>query len=131
MYKIEKTDFGVKLTFVGFIKKDEMANWVKESEQLIRSLPSKFGVFVDMRNLKPLPNDAEMEMQKGQKLYKEKGMERSVVILANAITAMQFKRIGQETGIYQWERYIDASKVTNWEEIGIQWLVRAEDPDKK
>jgi hypothetical protein len=130
MYKIEKTDFGAKLTFDGYMKQDEMAKWVVESKQFISSLPSKFGVFVDMRGLKPLALDTEMEMQKGQKLYKEKGMERSVVILANAVTTMQFKRIAQETGIYQWERYIDASKVSNWEEIGKNWLVKAEDPDK-
>lgn len=130
MYKIEKTDYGVKLTFDGFIKKDEMAKWVEESNQFINSLPSKFGVLVDMRDLKPLDHDTEMEMQRGQKLYKEKGMERSVVILANAVITMQFKRIARETGIYQWERYIDASKVPNWEEIGINWLVKGEDPDK-
>jgi hypothetical protein len=51
-------------------------------------------------------------------------MDRSVVILANSVTTMQFRRIAQETGIYQWERYIDASKVTNWEEIAIDSKVR-------
>ncbi len=131
MYKIEKTDFGVKLIFDGFIKQDEMAKWVAESVQFIRSLPSRFGVLIDMRNLKPLSDDAEKEMQKGQKLYKEKGMERSVVILSSAVTTMQFKRIAQETGIYEWERYIDASKVSNWEEIAKKWLVDSQDPDKK
>jgi hypothetical protein len=57
-------------------------------------------------------------------------MERSVVILSNTVTTMQFKRIAQETGIYQWERYIDASKTQNWEGIGKKWLVNAIDPDK-
>ncbi|HMV41143.1 MAG TPA: hypothetical protein PK079_09135 [Leptospiraceae bacterium] len=60
-----------------------------------------------MRTLKPLPPESQIHMQEGQKLYKEKGMVRSVVILANTITKLQFKRIAQETGIYQWERYID------------------------
>jgi hypothetical protein len=130
MYKIEKTDYGIRITFDGFIKQDEMAKWVTESTQFIRSMPSKFGVLVDMRGLKPLSHEAEMEMQKGQKLYKEKGMMRSVVILANKVTTMQFKRIAQETGIYQWERYLDASKATNWEEVGNKWLTNADDPDK-
>ena len=130
MLKTEKVDYGVKLTFAGFIKKEEMAQWVLEAEKIISTLPSKFGVFVDMRDLKPLPHDAELEMQKGQKLFKQKGMERSVVILSNAVTTMQFKRIAQETGIYQWERYIDASKATNWEESGKKWLVSSIDPDK-
>ncbi|HEX2957077.1 MAG TPA: hypothetical protein VHO70_09590 [Chitinispirillaceae bacterium] len=130
MYKIEKTDYGAKLTFDGFIRQEEMAKWVTESIQFIHSMPSKFGVLVDMRGLKPLSHDAEMEMQKGQKLYKDKGMERSAVILANSVTTMQFKRIAQETGIYQWERYIDSSKVTSWEEVSKNWITKAVDPDK-
>ncbi|OEU57610.1 MAG: hypothetical protein BA871_10695 [Desulfuromonadales bacterium C00003096] len=69
-------------------------------------------------------------MQDGQKLYKEKGMVRSVVILDNVITKMQFRRIGKETGIYEWERYIDASSVADWEKIGIDWLSKGIDPDK-
>jgi len=130
MFKIEKADYGIRLTFGGFIKKEEMAQWVAESQKVLPSLPSKFGVFVDMRDLKPLPPDAELEMQKGQKAFKQKGMERSVVILSNAITTMQFKRIATETGIYQWERYIDASVSGDWEEKGKKWVVGAIDPDK-
>ena len=130
MYKIERTDFGVRLIFDGFMKQEEMAKWVAESEQFVKSLPPKFGVIVDMRGLKPLTAEAEKEMQNGQKLYKKSGMERSAVILSSAVVTMQFKRSAQETGIYQWERYIDASKVANWEEVAKKWLVNAEDPDK-
>lgn len=42
MYKIEKTNFGVKLTFEDFIKRDEMAKWVEESKQILRTVHSKF-----------------------------------------------------------------------------------------
>ncbi len=52
-----------------------------------------------------------MLMEEGQKEYKERGMTRSVVILDSAIMAMQFKRLAKDTGIYQWERYIDASTI--------------------
>jgi len=54
-----------------------------------------------MRTLQPLPADAQTLMRDGQKLYKEKGMVRSVVILDNVITYMQFLRIGKEMGIYE------------------------------
>ncbi len=129
MYKIEEKSYGVKLTFGDFINKDEMSMWLQESEKVMPRLPDKFGVFVDMRTLKPLPQDAQEEMEKGQKLYKQTGMVRSVVILNNSITTMQFKRIAKKTGIYEWERYIDASATSNWEEVGINWIVKAEDPD--
>jgi hypothetical protein len=129
MFKIEKKDFGFKLTLGGFINVDEMKQWVEESKKALLITPKQFGVFVDMRELKPLPPESQSFMQEGQKLYKQKGMQRSVVIVQNAITKMQFKRIAKETGIYAWERYIDASEVTNWEKIGKDWICDEIDPD--
>ncbi len=129
MYQIERKDYGYYLTFGDLIKADEMNQWVKESKQEMLSAPPQFGVFVDMRTLAPLPEDAQMAMQEGQKLYKAKGMTRSVVIVNSKITKMQFMRIAKETGIYEWERYIDATAVPNWEEVGVAWLTNAADPD--
>ncbi len=130
MYKIEKTGYGVKLTFSGFIKTDEMKEWVAESQITVTSLPPKFGVFVDMRELKALAPDVQLIMQEGQILYKKAGMERSVVILQSALVTSQFKRVAKESGIYEWERYIDSSKTPGWEETGKKWLVSKIDPDK-
>ncbi|PZX19214.1 hypothetical protein LX69_00881 [Breznakibacter xylanolyticus] len=130
MYQIEKTHYGVRLTFAQTISKEEMSQWVLDSEKFLEDFPSEFGVFVDMRDLKPLTREAEQEMNKGQRLFKEKGMIRSVVILNSAIVTMQFKRIAQETGIYDWERYINAKAEPNWQKMGENWLTKAIDPDK-
>jgi len=86
-------------------------------------------VFVDMRTLKPLPPDAQPIMVAGQQLYKEKGMQRSVVILADAVTTMQFRRLAKESGIYAWERYLDASSNADWKKVGEAWLTQGVDPD--
>jgi hypothetical protein len=129
MYAIEKTLWGYKLTFGDFIQNDEMTKWVDESKTALEGAPAEFGVFVDMRSLKPLPEDAKETMTRGQKLYKEKGMVRSVVILDNPVTTMQFKRIAKESGIDQWERYIDASSHPDWEAKGVAWVKEGTDPD--
>ena len=129
MYSIEKKDYGFKLTFGDFIQKEEMSKWVEEAKAALVGQTGEFGVFVDMRELKPLPKDAVEVIQEGQKAFKEKGMVRSVVILANPVTTLQFKDIGKKTGIYQWERYIDASSVSDWEAVGIAWIKDAKDPD--
>ena len=68
-------------------------------------------------------------MTEGQKQYKMAGMERSVVIVQNALTRNQFKRLAKESGIYQWERYIDAGSVPNWERVGKDWVSLGKDPD--
>lgn len=129
MYSINQKNFGYYLVFGGFIQRDEMKKWVDESEIALENAPDEFGVFVDMRTLKPLPQDSQAHMQEGQKLFKRSGMIRSVVIVNDSVTNMQFKRIAKETGIYEWERYIDASTVSNWEETGLNWIKKGIDPD--
>lgn len=130
MYGIQKTSYGYKLKFGGFIQDDEMKKWVEESKRTLLNKTGKFGIFVDMRELKPLDSNSQAIMREGQKLYKDKGMERSVVIVSTALTRSQFKRIAKETGIYQWERYIDTSSNPDWEKAGIDWIKYGKDPDK-
>jgi hypothetical protein len=129
MYSIEKTNYGFKLTFGDFVKAEEMEQWVSESKQALTGQVDPFGVLVDMRTLKPLPPEAQTVMQEGQKLFKEKGLERSVVVVATSLTAMQFKRLAKESGIYEWERYLDEATEPNWEQKGLSWITEAVDPD--
>ena len=90
----------------------------------------KFYVFADLRELKPLSQEAGALMAKGQEMYRKAGLDRTVVILADAITSMQFKRIAKESGIAAYERYIDASSVKNFKDVGLEWLMNVKDPDK-
>jgi hypothetical protein len=130
MYRIETRDYGYKLTFAGSIKADEMKAWVQESKTILAAGSRKFGVLVDMRELKPLIDDARLFMREGQKLYKRTGMVRSSVAVNSPIIKQQFQRIAMETGIYEWERYIDASSVATWERVGLDWIEHAVDPDE-
>ena len=130
MYKIEKKSFGYKLTFSDIIELDEIKRWVEESKKVLASQAGKFGVMVDMRGLRPLKPDVQAAMVEGQKAFKGKGMERSAVVLANSVIALQFKRLAQESGIYEWERYVDGSKKAEWERVAEAWISHAADPDK-
>ena len=129
MHSIEQKSYGYKITLEGIVSVDEMKQWVEESRKALAGATKEFGVFVDMRTLKPVGTEAQSAMQEGQKLYKEKGMQRSVVILNSSIMKMQFQRIAKETGIYEWERYVDASSVEDFEKVGLNWLRDAIDPD--
>ena len=115
MFNIEKTDFGYKLTFGDFIMAPEMTKWLEDSKKILVESPKEFGIMVDMRNLKPLPEDSQPIMGEGQKMYKESGMQRSCVILDNPTTTLQFKRIAKETGIDAFERYVDTSVTTEFQ----------------
>jgi len=129
MYTTEKTDYGMKYTFGGLISAEECRGWLKESAQLLDESDGGFCVFVDMRTLAPLDPEGQDVMQEGQRLHRQRGMKRSVVILSSPVIRMQFQHIALDTGIYQWERYIDASQTPNWEQVGLDWLLNVIDPD--
>ncbi|MCK5148057.1 hypothetical protein KAR48_14975 [bacterium] len=129
MHKIEKKSYGFRLTFTDAVSAEEMKQWVEDSKAALKGNAGSFGVFVDMRTLRPLSHDAQTFLKTGQKLYKDKGLQRSVVVLNSAVLTMQFKRLAKETGIYAWERYIDASTHPDWEELGIKWIENEIDPD--
>ncbi|MBN2281614.1 MAG: hypothetical protein JXQ65_13615 [Candidatus Marinimicrobia bacterium] len=130
MVKIEKKDYGYKITFSDNVSADEMKQWVEESKKILASAVSGFCVFVDMRTLKPLGPDAQLLLESGQREYKAKGMKRSVVILNTNVIKMQFVRLARETGIDEWERYINATQDSNWEKKGVDWLTKGIDPEQ-
>lgn len=129
MYQIEKRDFGYHITFSGYIRGSEMQEWVEASQKALVGSSKDFGVLVDMRELKPLPHESQGPMEEGQRYYRSKGMARSAVVVDSRVTKMQFQRIANETGIAQWERYIDASSTPDWEKKARSWLTDAVDPD--
>ncbi len=128
MYKIERRPSGYLLTFGGIIDEAEMKRWASESAQALAKETSAFSVVVDMRTLAPLKPEAQSAMVEGQKIYKGKGMTRSSVIVNNAVTAAQFRRLAKESGIYQWERYIDGTR-DQCQKLAVEWARDGVDPD--
>jgi len=130
MHKIERRTYGIRLTFAEMIDLDEMQRWVDEAKRALIDQRGSFGVLVDMRELKPLKPEVQAKMVEGQREFKLHGMERSAVGVASSIIAIQFKRLAQESGIYKWERYLDASQDPNWEKSAEGWISHGIDPDR-
>ena len=131
MYNITKRPSGYILTFSGNIDAEEMQRWKNDSErQLIGETSNSFGVIIDMKNLLPLSAEARNIMVAGQKLYKEKGMKRSAVILNSEEICQQFKTLALQSGIYATERYINAANVSDTIDVAIKWVKDGIDPDK-
>jgi hypothetical protein len=125
VYKIDKTDLGFYLTFAGDMTKAEIESWYVESEHALTGQQSPFGVIIDMRTLAPLPLEAQDVMVRGQSMYRSRGMERSCVILDDAITTIQFMRLARKSGISKYERYINASAHRDWLAKARNWVRHA------
>ena len=130
MYDIEETAFGYELTFSGSMDEAELREWRSDSERTLSSSPESFGVLVDMRELNPLTEDAQELMVAGQHDYRSHGMERSAVLVESAVTKMQFTRLAKESGIYEWERYVDADSWDDPRAVARRWIDDAVEPDE-
>lgn len=129
MYLIEKTDYGIRITFAGFIRAEEMQQWYEESAEVLADVAPDFKVLVDIREMNIIPQDSAEILEKGQQMYEGKGMLRSVVITGDSLVQQQLKRLARESGIFPYERYIDASSTPDWEKLGVRWLERNIDPE--
>ena len=128
MYKVEKTDYGFKLVFEGFIQAPEMKEWYEEVKKALESVSGEFKVLVDMRKMKTLPPDAKAILEEGQRYFVDKGGIGSAVIASNVITKEQQRNIGARSGVGPREVYIDGSQ-PDWEKKALDWLTKGIAPE--
>lgn len=130
MHRIEATKYGYRLSLDGFLQREEVSRLLETMKTTIQPTEKgvTFPVLLDMRNSRAFPADARELMKEAILYCKKAGMERSAVVLNSAIATLQARRLGKETGIDRWARYIDASR-PDWEKVAMAWLVGAVDPE--
>lgn len=130
MYNIEVTDYGMKHTFCGVLDARELRQWYEESKQLVSSLGRQFNMILDMREAKPLGNQAEEIFYEGTKLIGKHGLKRGAVIMENPEVTRQMRLIAKYANVQHKERYIDAVTTRNWEKLSEDWVLEGIDPDR-
>lgn len=129
MFSITPVAYGFKIEFSGFIKAPEMKEWLEKSIVALQKAPQNFKVFVDLSEMKALPEDAAAILAEGQGRFRKAGMQRSAVITKYAIQAMQMERLAKESGISATERYISKEN-PKWHELAMGWITLGRDPNE-
>ncbi len=127
MYEIEVTDFGFKVTFSGHLAPEQAQGYKDELIILMQTLPEKFGILVDMRNLKPLGAESQAIITSSQGLVADR-LTRSATVVNSTILFMQFRRLSKVSHVIDTKRFVDASKTEDWELVGTNWIVDGVDP---
>ena len=131
MYSMERTTYGLFIEVRDTLSKEEAEQWVEDLKAATIDINGEFGAFADLRKVLLLSPESKDAVQAGEVHAREHGLVRSVIILSDEVTALQMKGLARLSGIYEWERYIDASSVENWKEVAVNWVVHAIDPDEK
>jgi hypothetical protein len=86
-------------------------------------------MLVDSRTQKANPPETQEIIKEAMVWLRGHGMERSVVVLDSTVALIQILRLAKASGVYAYERYLDALKDPDWEAKAVDWIVRAIDPD--
>ena len=128
MITTEQTSYGFRIEMRGVVRESDVQAFLEDLDDKTKEMDSTFSVFVDMRTMVPLSHDSLPIMVRCQRLARERGMIRSIVVTTNPATTQQFKRIAGESGIHRTERYLDAEALREWEKIGRDWLIHGIEP---
>lgn len=129
MYKISVREFGFHLQFKGFFDAGMMAAYFDELRKIVlNSGKFRYGNVVDLRFLFPMDEATMKIVGDIQRFNREHGQARSAVILQHPVTARQLIKSSRETGIFEWERFIDARQHESWEKHALKWIIEGVEP---
>jgi len=126
----EPTPYGLRTNIFGFFTLDEANDWRKDYERIVPGLKPGFGQLVDLRDKKAYTPEVNQVIQDVMRYVRKGGLTRSAVIVSSAMTKMQISRLAKETGMYEYERYLDATADKDWERKALDWIQKGVDPDK-
>jgi hypothetical protein len=127
MVQLEETDFGLRVTFHGFMEPEAMSRLLAAVRRRIAPR-EPFGVLTDMRHTLAFPSDTQEVIRSCFLHLKETGMERQALVLNSAIATLQAKRLAREAGILDRCRYVDAAQDPEWEKTATDWLRHGLEP---
>jgi hypothetical protein len=128
MYKIEKTSYGFHTTFGGTLKESEVRQYAAEIDVLRQETKRPYSVIIDIRNLVP-PEPGVLEILKeAQARARECGMQRMSILGQSPIIKSQALQFVFLTDSADMTRYINTSKVENWDKLGLDWAVNGIEP---
>ena len=124
------TEYGFRAHGPGYITPAEARAWFEDLKTRVLALEGKpFGMLVDSRTQKANPPETQEVIKEAMVWLRGHGMERSVVVLDSTVALIQILRLAKASGVYAYERYLDALKDPDWETKAVDWIVRAIDPD--
>ena len=130
IYKIDKTPFGIRVTFDGMMNEEISKDFTKEFLQVLGGINGSVGILIDLRNGKPISPESQNALNDCYYAVMRKGLTRSANIVSSGLMKMQMMRRAKEMGTYDRARYIDSTADKNCERIALDWIERGIDPDK-
>ena len=128
MHNIEATSYGFRLTVTGAMNTAEAEEQKLELLQTLSTCNQPFSLLVDVRGLIPAEPEVFKEIEEMQTACKLMSVRRTAIVFSSPVLKAQIKQGSFVTGTVEVDRFIDASRVHNWEEQALAWVVEGIEP---
>lgn len=129
MYETEPTAYGYKMTFGGFIDRDEMETWASEVRDELDGTPPEWHCYVDMRDLEAMSEEGQRLMATVKSECHDCGLDRVATVVDSPTVRLQFEQMSSGTGGSKGDRYLDEETTEEPEQTAIEWVRDGVDPD--
>lgn len=129
MYKVEKTVYGSRITLGGTLTLEEAQQFSAEVAELRASALGPRGSIVDIRTLVPPESKVVDIITQALGQAVASGVTRVAILVNSPVVKGQAIQVAFLAEAVELIRYFDISKIENWEELSLDWIVNGVDPD--
>ena len=129
MYKIEKTAYGLRVTMGGVYSANEIRTYIEEKEKLISEITGPFSMLVDLRSAIPPDRHDQKLLEESQIRMKRQNLLRMAIITRSPVVHMRGNQIAIDAGIDDRTRIINATAISEWETLALEWIVDGIEPE--
>ncbi len=129
MYKVEKTVYGSRITLGGTLTLEEAQQFSAEVAELRASAPGPRGSIVDIRTLVPPESKVVEIITQALGQAEASGVTRVAILVNSPVVKGQAIQVAFLAEAVELIRYFDVSKIENWEELSLDWIVNGVEPD--
>lgn len=122
MYENEPTAYGYRMTFGGFMDKEEMEAWASEVRTSLARTPAVWHCYVDMRQLRTMSEEGQRLMSEVKRDCHDQGLRRVATLVESPTVRLQFEQMSDGTGGSEMDRYLDTQTTDAPEQAAVEWV---------
>lgn len=129
MYKVERTDYGIKATIRGVLDASDAVSLRDEFVVLLGKQDGPFSLLVDARDLVPPDKEGANLLQECEEVALKAGMHRMAFILQSPVLKALVRQIAHLSGTAEMSKYINCMKLDNADQVALAWVGDGIEPE--
>jgi hypothetical protein len=122
------TSYGYRTMITSPFTLADAAAWFEDMQRAVGA-PHPFSQLIDLRDSRTSSEDDAGVIGTAMRWARHQGLVRSAVVVSSVVTTLKINRLARAAGVYEGERYVDASGDPHWEAKALAWIEQGIEPE--